>query len=145
MGDPAVQTVATLLLARDGSAPRLAHDAISTGHGGELVAEMLRIGRKDSDDTGAVNRVMACLESLPDEVEFVRGYLMALLDPIASHLYMHDVSDAILLWFAHGRSAELAAALRSIAAEPDVSVRRSQDYAHAADVIERRIATLGTK
>ncbi|HEV3191624.1 MAG TPA: hypothetical protein VGY54_14040, partial [Polyangiaceae bacterium] len=102
MDDLAMETVATLLLAGDTSAPGLAHDVISTGRGGELVDEMLRIGRKTSDEMGAVIRVMACLELLPDEAEFVRGYLMALLDPIASQLCMHDVSDAILLWFEDG-------------------------------------------
>jgi len=39
----AMQKVATLLLGEDPSAPALAYDATLTGHGGEVVAEMLRM------------------------------------------------------------------------------------------------------
>jgi hypothetical protein len=99
----------------------------------ELLSEMLSVlASRGALGDRAIPLAMARLEALAEVDFMIAGALMARLCPRAAKAFMHDVADAIDLWFGASRNSELAELFQQ-AAERERDPRMGSFYRNWAE------------
>lgn len=89
--------IAAVLLHSPAAAARRMGDGSSAEDAEAVIEQLLHLSTEGTPE-GKINEAMTKLEKLADSYPGLTLLLMAALEPKASDLYLHDVSDSIGIW-----------------------------------------------
>jgi hypothetical protein len=122
--------------AQAGGPLRSAESAIGAQAEDELMMRLVTLLESETGDRlGAIRKSMSLLERAMESEPLIAGRLMAALYPLANDSFLHEVCDAIEIWFYESRPRELADAFRRKATN-DAASQMARKYLEWTSSIE---------
>lgn len=105
----------------------------------DLLLALLDLERASSSEQWAIDKTMTFLEVLMEESPLLGAALMAVLYPLASDAFLHEVCNGIEFWIEDSREARLVEILQSLASGAS-DQRLARRYNRWVDSINARIS-----